>query len=104
MEITEFSIGDVVLCDMCNKDYTNSDEVGGFLFGSKAVCPCCAPRMMKDIVKYEEESFIKAKAKEGESFRAFILDLRGPRGGVVTVASTDDSEEFFELLFGKARG
>lgn len=70
-------IGDTVLCDQCNKDYTNSDEKGGFLFGSHGVCPDCAPRMMKDIEKYHEEDYIKATCPEGMSFKDFVIKLRG---------------------------
>jgi len=37
MKIEEIDFGNVVLCDLCNKDYSNSDEHGGFLFGNSAV-------------------------------------------------------------------
>lgn len=68
--------GDTVLCDLCNEDYTNSDQPGGFLFSGKAVCPECAPDFMKSVVKYKEEKFIKAVAKPGESFRDFVYRIR----------------------------
>lgn len=40
-EIIVADCGDMVLCDYCDEDYTNSEEEGGFLFGSYAICPKC---------------------------------------------------------------
>lgn len=68
--------GDTVLCDLCNKDYTNSNAIGGMLFGSKAVCPDCTPEFMKSVKKYNEEKHIKDVAKLGESFRNFVYRIR----------------------------
>ena len=69
-------IGDSVLCDLCNADFTHSDETGGFLFTSKAVCPGCAPVFEASIKRYHEEEYIRDRALPGESFRAFCLRLR----------------------------
>jgi hydrogenase maturation factor HypF (carbamoyltransferase family) len=68
--------GNVVLCDLCNEDYTNSDEKGGLLFSSKAVCPHCLPDFMKRIKKHNEQKFIRAVAKPEESFRDFVYRIR----------------------------
>ena len=68
--------GDTVLCDLCNMDYTNRDETGGFLFSGKAVCPKCSPAFLQSVKKYKEEIFIKSTAREGESFRAFVYRIR----------------------------
>ena len=68
--------GDTVLCDLCNEDYTNSDQPGGFLFSGKAVCPKCAPGFMKSVRGCRETRFIKATAKEGESFKDFVYRIR----------------------------
>ena len=68
--------GDTVLCDLCNMDYTNSDEPGGFLFSGKAVCPKCAPNFMKSVKMYGEQKYIKAIAKMNESFRDFVYRIR----------------------------
>lgn len=68
--------GEIVLCDLCNKDYTNSDEKGGFLFESKAVCPECAPDFLKSVKMYEEEQYIRAQAGPDESFRDFVYRIR----------------------------
>jgi hypothetical protein len=68
--------GDTVLCDLCNEDYTNSDEKGGFLFSGKAVCPKCAPDFLKSVKRYGEERFIRAQAGPDESFRDFVYRIR----------------------------
>ncbi len=70
-------IGEQVLCDICNEDYSHSEEKGGFLFGSKGYCPKCALSGLRTIKKYKEEEYIKAYAEEGESFKDFILRMRG---------------------------
>ena len=36
-------VGETVVCDDCNGDYTNRADSGGFIFESKAICPTCAP-------------------------------------------------------------
>jgi hydrogenase maturation factor HypF (carbamoyltransferase family) len=68
--------GDTVLCDLCNEDYTHSEEKGGFLFSGKAVCPKCAPRFILWIKLYNEEKYIRAEAQEGETFRDFVYRIR----------------------------
>lgn len=73
---SEIDVGNTVVCDMCNADFTNSDKQGGFLFGSKGVCPDCQDRVMSDIKKYNEEYYIKGYCPEGMSFKDWILKLR----------------------------
>jgi len=68
--------GDTVLCDLCNKDFTEDDSTGGFLFSGKAVCPDCAPDFIKIIKIYKEEDYIANKAHEGETFRDFVYRVR----------------------------
>lgn len=75
--ITTFDLGDIVLCDLCNKDYTDSTELGGFIFGSNAVCPACAPRFKASIRKHNETASIRATAKENQAFRDFVREYRG---------------------------
>ena len=70
-------IGNSVICDSCNKDYSNSDEAGGFLFGSNGYCPSCAKEALPRIKGYNEERFIKAWCPEEMSFKDFILAIRG---------------------------
>ncbi len=74
--IIKIDPGDTVLCDLCNKDYTNSDESGGFLFQSKAVCPECAPRFLAGVKKYGEEMFIKGYCPPDMSFADWIRSIR----------------------------
>ncbi len=75
-KVIQIDPGDVVLCDLCNQDYTNSNETGGILFSGKAVCPKCVKEFTKTIKKYHEEHFIKAEAKEKETFRDFVYRIR----------------------------
>lgn len=70
-------VGETVVCDMCNANYTDSNRSGGFIFGSKAVCPECAPEMQANIEKHNEEKHIKAYCPLGMSFKDFILEWRG---------------------------
>lgn len=44
---TSIPVGDIVLCDSCNADYTDSEETGGILFHGSAYCPKCAGRFPK---------------------------------------------------------
>ena len=75
--IETIDIGDQVLCDGCTADFTNRTESGGFLFGSKAVCPDCAPALLVDLKKGREDKFIKAFCPPWMSFRDWCLMLRG---------------------------
>lgn len=64
-------IGDLVVCDSCCEDFTDSEEVGGLLFAGWAICPRCVPAWEKS------KPFIRARAAPFETFRAFVLRLRG---------------------------
>lgn len=69
--------GNVVVCDLCNQDYTNDNESkGGMLFCGKAVCPECFDEFMIGIKKYHEEKYIKAIAMPDETFRDFVYRVR----------------------------
>jgi hypothetical protein len=70
-------IGNTVLCDLCNGDYTESDEQGGVLFGSYALCPKCAPQRVEAAKESGNEDEISAQCPEGMSFREWVLQLRG---------------------------
>jgi hypothetical protein len=91
VKTVEFDIGNTVICDICDKDYTHSNACGGFLFQSKGVCPECAPRFLASVKRYGEESFIRSYAADDEPFRDFIL---GERGGnnKVTISGGDAAE------------
>jgi len=96
-------IGDTVLCDFCNEDFTNSDALGGLLFQSKGVCPTCEPEFMANVKKHGEERFIRDKPLEFESFRAFILRIRGGNN-TVTVTTFNTEEDYNHEDRGKDGG
>ena len=72
VEVIIMESGNTILCDFCNEDYTESDESGGMIFGSKAVCPKCEPKLDEDIVKYNEMHFVRDTCKPDESFANFV--------------------------------
>jgi len=75
-EVITVDPGDRVLCDYCNKDYTDSEETGGILIGSYAVCPDCTPRTLESLKEYGEMDNIRAKCPDGVSFRDFVYIIR----------------------------
>ena len=77
-EVIHIDVGNKVFCDLCGKEYTDDERSkGGFLFGSKAVCPDCADDFMRTIKIYREEDYIRDKAHEDETFRDFVYRIRG---------------------------
>jgi len=72
------AIGRDVVCDFCDKDWTDSPQSGGFLFGTYGTCPECAPGFLEKVKLYHEEDHIRATCPEGVSFADFMRDLRGP--------------------------
>ena len=70
-------IGSLVVCDICDKDWTNETAKGGFIFGSKAYCPDCAKRGMASIIRYGEQRYIKAECPAETSFADFVRQYRG---------------------------
>jgi hypothetical protein len=69
MDIEIIDIGNTVLCDFCNMDYTESDEPGGCLMGSYAICPRCTPKLNKREVDVFNLPTVP--------FRKFVLKIRG---------------------------
>lgn len=74
---TAIPVGRAVVCDWCDKDFTDSAETGGFIFESKATCPCCAARLETGAKKHGEERFIRARCPGGKSFADFVREYRG---------------------------
>jgi hypothetical protein len=99
MKTQVIDVGNTVFCDLCNKDYTDSDDEGGFLFQSKAVCPKCAPDFEKNVRKHGEEEYIKAYCPDGLSFREFVLHIRRDNNQIKI--TTLDKGETFEDFFDK---
>lgn len=99
MTIQTFYIGDHVECDMCSKDFTASDESGGFLFIGKAVGPCCAARVEQSARGYGEEGYIKNRCPAGVSFREYVLrDLRAGNDSIQVVSGEDAIRAIFGIL------
>jgi len=61
MEVWQVDIGDTVVCDICNRDFTQSKEKGGIILGGYAFCPRCERKVTKlsdiDYVSRPDESF-----------------------------------------------
>ena len=68
---------DEVVCDFCNKDYTNSDRVGGYVIPGWAVCPDCASKQKSPTSKKT------VLPLPGEPFAAFIRRVRGPNAAII---------------------
>lgn len=75
-------IGDAVLCDLCNADYTESDQKGGLVLNESAVCPICQPDIEASVKKYGEEGHINARCPAEMSFKQFILAYR-PNNSII---------------------
>jgi hypothetical protein len=71
-------VGDLVVCDDCNADYTNRRDRGGLMFESKALCPVCAPRWRRLIALYGEERHIRGVCPDDMPFADWVRKLRGP--------------------------
>lgn len=89
------SLGDSVLCDLCNKSYDeNNIQEGGFQFLSKAVCPDCEKNFMNTIIRNNEQSYIRCVAPRGMTFRKFVIDiLRGGKPGEIVILTGDDIDK-----------
>lgn len=46
-EETRIPIHEMVICDLCSKDYSSSDETGGFII-SWGQCALLAPQILKE--------------------------------------------------------
>ena len=73
-------VGRAVVCDFCDDDCTDKPDSGGLIFGSKAVCPKCTPKLRADIARYGEEQYVRAECPEGQSFADFIRAHRAKTG------------------------
>jgi hypothetical protein len=69
MHIICVDAGNLVICDLCNEDYTNSDKCGGVLYFSYAACPDCASR-------YDGKKRDIVRARKDETFRDFVYRMR----------------------------
>ena len=74
--IITIEAGDTVLCDLCNTDYTSSNECGGLIFCSNAVCPECESQLLAEATTHGEQKFIRARCPENQSFADFVRQYR----------------------------
>lgn len=79
----EIDIGDTVVCDSCNDDYTHSTESGGVLVGSYAYCPTCAPKTLADLKKYDEEHLLLATCPPEMSFHDWVMQIRNDDNRII---------------------
>lgn len=79
----EIPIGNVVLCDFCGDDYTNSTETGGFISDNWAACPKCHKGMLNQIKKCNEEHLIEAYCPANMSFAEFVINYRGKDAKII---------------------
>lgn len=75
-------LGRDVLCDIDDTDLTDDPRIGGYLFGSYAVGPCCVVRHGARVRDYGEEWNIRARCPEDVSFADWIRGLRGPDAAI----------------------
>ena len=71
--ITIIDIGETVLGDLCNADYTDSEAEGGVLMGTYSICPTCAPEIIRDAERFGEP-FVRCPAQT--RFKDWVLQLR----------------------------
>jgi hypothetical protein len=79
---TIIDIGEMVLCDLCNADYTDSEDEGGILMGTYSICPTCAPGIIRDAER-TGEPFVRCPAQT--RFKDWVLQL------VVYTTAADNS-------------
>jgi hypothetical protein len=103
VEVKNFDMDDSVVCDLCNGDYTGSPALGGFVFGSSAVCPACSPSMLKDIEECGEGEHIRMRALEGETFQHMVLRFRNGDNSVM-ITSWVPGEETGPYPWGREEG
>lgn len=96
-------IGNRVICDFCDTDYTDRNDLGGVLFESKAVCPECVPGLLESCAKYNEERFIRDRAGDGESFRDFVLRIRNGNN-LISVSGSESEVDGMAAYFNKRFG
>lgn len=87
--VETFHFGDTVLCDWCDKEWTQGmPGSGGFTFGSRAICPDCAPDVLTKAKQYNEEQYIGQRQPLNKDFWTWVVeDLRGGEPGTITITS-----------------
>lgn len=74
--IIHVDVGDQVICDICDKDWTDSPVSGGYLFGSYGVCPDCATGdFNKNVERHKEQNHIRAYCPADMSHANWIREV-----------------------------
>ena len=71
-------VGDHVLCDLCGKDWTDSETSGGFLFAGRGVCPDCAPDLEDKATEEGEDHFIQSRCPPQMSHAEWMRSVIRP--------------------------
>jgi len=74
--VVNLNVGDSVICDNCNADFSHRTESGGFLIGSRGWCPDCEAESRALLRRYNEEHLITATCPSDMSHRDWILSIR----------------------------
>lgn len=85
-------ISDLVVCDVCGDDYTDSPEKGGMIFSSSAYCRRCTTNAMPNIIRWSEQNYIRAMCPEGVTFADFVRSHRGPNA-TIQILTGDDARK-----------
>jgi hypothetical protein len=84
-------LGDTVICDLCNADWTNRQESGGLLAGTYACCPDCAAKVEADVAADPEmEGEVRGRCPKEQSFADWVrFQRKGP--GYIVVESFESA-------------
>ena len=67
-----------VRCDLCNKDWTDSNVSGGIMFAGKSCCPECEPGMEEKALREGEEHYITARCPQSLSYSDWTTKIIRP--------------------------
>jgi hypothetical protein len=82
-----------VICDLCDKEYTNSQRRGGFVMATYAVCPDCAPEIERGAINNNELNLITNRPVRGQSFADFCREIREKGAAGIKQVSFNNDEE-----------
>ena len=75
MNVIHVDPGQQVLCDWCDREYTDSPVSGGFMFSRHATGPCCAARIEASAASHGEMHLIGSCCPDTLSFADWIRDI-----------------------------
>lgn len=79
-------LGDEVICDLCNGDYTGSNECGGVLMGGYAICPRCVREKNIDLNSLEDTDMV---CPDDVYFWRFVLWTRNGDNTIKFITEED---------------